>query len=215
MTLRTKDLQNRLSRMVKRAYRNPTPYLAGVLLFAVFVGYTINMTNRRLEVDPSSCKPLLELIAQAESKGNYNAYFGNASNSKLEFTKMSIAQVLDWQKNFVDEGNPSSAVGKYQVINTTLAGLVDELDVDKTQLFDEPTQDKFAVALLERRGAVDYVNGDIDRTKFASELAKEWAGLPQATGDNPGQSYYDGDGLNKALVDVDEVLDAVDRVEPR
>lgn len=195
--------------MVKRAYRNPTPYLAGVLLLVVLVGYTINMTNRRLEVDPSSCKPLLELIAQAESRGNYNAYFGNASNTKVEFTKMSIDQVLDWQKKFVAEGNLSSAVGKYQIINTTLSGLVDELDIDKTQLFDESIQDRFAVALLERRGATDYVNGDIDKTKFASELAKEWAGLPRATGDDPDQSYYDGDGLNKALVSTDVVLRAV------
>jgi hypothetical protein len=44
---------------------------------------------------------------------------------------------------------------------------------------------------------------------FANSLAKEWASLPVVTGKKKGQSYYSGDGLNKALVNVEPFLAAV------
>ncbi len=158
---------------------------------------------------------LLDLIAQAESRGNYNAYFGNASNTEVKFTEMSVAEVLDWQKAFVAQGNPSSAVGRYQIISTTLAGLVQELDLQGSEMFDEAMQDRLALALLERRGVVAYINGRIDAKQFAAELAKEWAGLPRILGDAPEKSYYAGDGLNTALVGADEVLRVVGVIAAR
>jgi conjugal transfer mating pair stabilization protein TraG len=175
----------------------------------------IGNMNQRLAVDPVTCRPLLDLIAQAESRGNYNAYFGNASNTEVKFTEMSVAEVLDWQKAFVAQGNPSSAVGRYQIINTTLAGLVQELDLQGSEMFDEAMQDRLALALLERRGVVAYINGRIDAKQFAAELAKEWAGLPRILGDAPEKSYYAGDGLNAALVGADEVLRVVGVIAAR
>lgn len=87
-----------------------------------------------------------------------------------------------------------TAVGRYQLISTTLAGLVQQLHIDVNQPFDETMQDELAVALLERRGVTEYVNNQIDGRQFAAELAKEWAGLPKVLGDKPEQSYYAGDG---------------------
>jgi hypothetical protein len=72
-----------------------------------------------------------------------------------------------------------------------------------------------ALALLERRGVVAYINGRIDAKQFAAELAKEWAGLPRILGDAPEKSYYAGDGLNAALVGVDEVLRVVGVIAAR
>ncbi len=189
--------------------KRPAIFWAGVVLVLLLAAYTISSMNQRLSVDPATCKPLLALIAKAESKGNYNAYFGNAGNTDIKFTEMSVGGVMQWQQEFITAGNASSAVGRYQLISTTLAGLVQQLHIDVNQPFDETMQDELAVALLERRGVTEYVNNQIDGRQFAAELAKEWAGLPKVLGDKPEQSYYAGDGLNKSLVKVDEVLRAV------
>ena len=173
------------------------------------------MSERRLAVDPASYSQLLQLIAQAESKGNYNAYFSNASNTSVKFTNMSIAEVREWQAKFVQEGNASSAVGRYQIIDTTLEGLVRELNLDLSQKFDESTQDMLAIALLERRGSIHYVNQEIDNREFAANLAQEWAALPKIIGENPESSYYAGDGLNKSLIDSTQVLRAIGNIRAK
>lgn len=173
------------------------------------------MQNRRLAVDPESYKPLLQLIASVESKGNYNAYFSNARNTSIDFTNMSVAEVMQWQADFIAEGNASSAVGRYQIINTTLSGLVDKLAIDKKQKFDENTQDLLAIALLERRGSEQYINQELSREDFAANLAKEWAALPKMTGPDPTASYYASDGLNKSLVSPEKVLGAIDPIKAK
>lgn len=173
------------------------------------------MQNRRLEANPSTFTPLLDLIASVESKNNYNAYFGNAGNKKIKFTEMTIGEVMQWQKEFVKQGNASSAVGRYQIIDTTLAGLVKELSIDTQQLFDKSMQDKLAATLLTRRGVEAYVNKELTKHEFAANLAKEWAALPQTIGKNPQASYYAADGLNRALVSVERVLKAIEPISPK
>lgn len=185
------------------------------LLFATaMLAYAGYMSNRRLSVDPSSYSSLLGLIGKVESNGNYNAYFGNANNHDIKFTKMSIDEVLTWQADFIAAGNPSSAVGKYQIINTTLLGLVRDLKLDTSETFNKKLQDRLAAALLERRGSEAYVNNELTREQFAANLAKEWAALPKVIGDNPESSYYDGDGLNKSRINTNEVLKAIDPITP-
>lgn len=190
--------------------------VAGVVVLCIgIIVYTNYMQNRRLTVDPASYTSLLDVVAKAESKGNYNAYFGNASNSSVDFTKMSIAEVMQWQSDFVKQGNASSAVGKYQIIDTTLAGLIRQLGLDASQLFDKQTQDRLAIALLERRGAENYINNEITREEFAANLAKEWAGLPKIIGENPDKSYYASDGLNKSRVSISEVMKAIEPIHAK
>lgn len=164
------------------------------------------MPSKDSPIDPVAFRSLLNLIARAESDDNYNAYFGNSANTTIDFTSMSIAEVLAWQAEFVRHGNPSSAVGRYQIINTTLDGLVRQLDIDTTQKFDAEMQDKMAIALLERRGARDFVNEKISQEEFAANLAKEWAALPRVVGNNPNDSYYASDGLNHSRIHVEEIL---------
>ena len=201
--------------MTRWLQKRPAVFWIGIVFVAALIAYTIGSMNQRLQVDPVSAKPLLDLIARVESKGNYNAYFGNAGNTSIKFTEMSIADVLSWQEDFIVAGHPSSAVGRYQIISTTLKGLVQQLNIDTNQPFNEAMQDRMAVALLERRGATEYVNNQIDERQFAAELAKEWAALPKIIGDRPEQSYYASDGLNKALVGVDEILRAASAVSAK
>ena len=208
-------MTRRVRKVTRWLQKRPAVFWIGLVFAAALIAYTIGSMNQRLQVDPVSAKPLLDLIARVESKGNYNAYFGNAGNTSITFTEMSIADVLSWQEDFIAAGHPSSAVGRYQIISTTLKSLVQQLDIDTNQPFNETMQDKMAVALLERRGATEYVNNQIDERQFAAELAKEWAALPSVVGDRPEQSYYAGDGLNKALVGVDEILRAVNAVSAK
>ncbi len=153
---------------------------------------------------------LLDTIARVESNNNYNAYYGNANNSEIQFTSMPVSEVLVWQRQFVEEGSPSSAVGRYQFIDSTLQGLVVQLDLDQNKIFDEALQDRLAMALLERRGLRDYVENKISREEFAHNLSKEWAALPKVIGENPSQSYYAGDGLNKARLSIEDIYASID-----
>ncbi len=202
-------------RALKRRLHRSSPLLIGLAaLFVVGIfSYAEYMDSQRISVNPESCKPLLDVIAHAESGGNYNAYFGNGRNSKVKFTGMPIADVLKWQKDYVAQGSPSSAVGRYQFLNTTLAGLVNQLGIDPSQKFNEQTQDRLAVALLERRGVREYLAKELTTEQFAANLAKEWAGLPKVIGDNPNASYYAGDGLNKSRVEPQKVLAAIKPIE--
>ena len=167
------------------------------------------MQNQRLTVDPATLKPLLSLIAKGESSGNYNAYFGHGSNTSIDFTKMSIADVQKWQAKYVQQGSASSAVGKYQIVDTTLSGLVQRLGIDTKQKFDQRMQDKLAIALIERRGVNDYINNELTANQFAANLAKEWASLPRIIGGNPSDSYYASDGLNKSRISISDTIKAV------
>lgn len=176
------------------------------------VGYAIHMNNQQPAVDPAAYKPLLNLIGRIESNDNYNAYFGNSQNTEIKFTDMSISEVLAWQSHFVAQGNASSAVGRYQIINTTLSGLVSRQIVDAHQKFDEATQDRLAIALLERRGSLDYVTKQLGPEQFAANLAMEWAALPRVIGGDPNSSYYASDGLNKSRANVDEVMKAIEPI---
>jgi conjugal transfer mating pair stabilization protein TraG len=200
-------------RAVKRAFKRNGPrrnlFSAGALLLLLVV--LVGMMQYKAPIPQTAYSPLLDMIATAESRGNYNAHFGNAANQTVRFTDMTIADVLQWQNDFVQAGNPSSAVGRYQFIQPTLQGLVSELQLNPNDRFDETTQNKLAIALLERRGSIDFIDGKVSETDFAHNLSKEWAALPKVIGNAPEASYYDGDGLNKSLVDSKTSLAAVEQ----
>lgn len=179
--------------------------IAGLTLVTAGIIYQI----MPVKVDPAAYAPLLATIAKGESNGNYNAYFGNTTNIAIRFTDMSVGEVLHWQEEYVRQGSVSSAVGKYQIIRPTLIGLVKELDVDLKTPFDEKLQDQMAITLMERRGSLAYVKKKLTREQFAANLAQEWAALPKITGPNPEESYYAGDGVNKARINIDEVYKAL------
>lgn len=183
-----------------------------MLLVTGAVGYAIHMHNQPPAVDPVVYRPILDLIARAESNDNYNAYYGNSRNTEIKFTEMTITEVMNWQQQFVAQGNASSAVGRYQIIDGTLAGLVRRLNINPDQKFDEAMQDRLAIALLERRGALDYITRQLSSQQFAANLAMEWAGLPRVIGGDPNASYYAGDGLNASRANVDEVMKAIEPI---
>ena len=146
---------------------------------------------------------LLDYIGKKESNGNYNILVGGKSNPDL--TSMTVGEVLEFQKQMIANGHESTAVGKYQIINGTLRGLVKQGFADVSDKFDSSTQDKLAVGLLKRRGLDDYMSGKMDANAFADRLSMEWASLPYHTG----QSYYAGVGSNKAGASRDQFMSSV------
>jgi muramidase (phage lysozyme) len=186
-----------------------------ILCVSLLLSYAWYMNTRRLSVDPASYTPLMSLIGTIESNDNYNAYFGNPRNHEIKFTDMTIDEVMRWQADFIADGNASSAVGRYQIISTTLAGLVRELNINTNEKFSQQMQDRMAIALFERRGSTAFINKEMTAEEFATSLAKEWAALPKISGKNPNNSYYASDGLNKALTTPDKVLARVRSLQPK
>lgn len=156
----------------------------------------------------ASDTPILELIGKHESGGDYNNYYGrNKKGENVNFSNMTVDQVLAWQRDHTkNDGYASSAAGKYQVIQDTLKACKKEMGLSGNEKFDPAMQDRIAVHLLNKRGYQDFLKGNISAEKFANNLSKEWASLPK---DASGLSYYHGDGLNKSGVGWGTLLASV------
>jgi hypothetical protein len=168
--------------------------------------------------------PLLALLRKHESESAAKAqgvpdgysvvYSGipKANRPKALLTTYTIGEIVEWQRFVVSKGAASSAAGAYQIIRKTLEGL----PFKKAERFDEACQDEAAMMLLDRRGWDDCEAGRMSAVDFADMLSREWASLPVQRDQRGserqvkrGQSYYAGDGLNKAHATPEEVLKAV------
>jgi len=185
---------------------------------------------------------LAENISKYESKaaGGYNAYNKGTVNDKIigadkpiDFSKMSISQYLKRAaktKGF-PQGNPDMkpggpdtlfAVGRYQIIPSTMLSLVKKLTLDPDKTFLDPdTQDSlFSNGLVGvvRKKVDEYIKGlSDDKNAAILELAMEFAsvGVPydMKKGEKnlkKGESYYSGVGGNKAENSPEEVGRALD-----
>lgn len=154
---------------------------------------TASEMNAGEPVNPASAQKILDFVAKFESGGDYTKMYGGKTNPEL--TKMSIAEVMEFQKKSGAQYG-SSAIGKYQFMRATLQDLVKRGIVNPEDKFDAATQEKMAMALLEQSGYSDFKSGKISKDQFADNVAKIWAAMPTRTG----QSAYAGDGKNKSLV---------------
>lgn len=142
---------------------------------------------------------LLDSIGEAEG-ADYTTLFGYDEQPGKAFdgtdiTKMSISEVQDLQKKMVRTNGVSSAVGKYQFLQTTLREAVKALGISEDEKFTPEIQDKLALWLLKQRTSYqDWLSGVGDDAKFQDQLAKIWASVPDTTG----KSAYAGDGINNA-----------------
>ena len=164
------------------------------------------LTKSHTTPSGGSAQDLLDFIAKHESGGDYNVAWGG---KKYDLENMNLSEVLTLQKEMKNSGAKSTALGRYQFINSTLSELKDKLKLKGDEKFDRGLQDRLATELLKRRGYEDFLSGNIDSTRFMRNLSKEWASLPK---DKSGKSYYAGDGLNKALTDPKSVLDLLSKL---
>jgi muramidase (phage lysozyme) len=147
---------------------------------------------------------VLNFIARYESAGDYNIMVGGKRGN---LTGMTIAEVLDMQKQMIAQGHESTAVGRYQYIRSTLAGTARQMGLDINKIkFDERTQDMLATHTLATScGLDDWINGKLSDGDFMNKIAKVWASVPTTSG----KSYYQGVGSNKAGTSADVALNTL------
>lgn len=174
---------------------------------------------------PKAAALLLNFIYATETGFSgpecYNVIFAHRQTKLTRpLTELTLDEVQDsqkiwntlaWAKRFSSK-KASSAAGAAQFMLFTLNGLIKELKLSGSQLFDANLQDRLAFHLLKRRGYNEFISGKITITEFGKRLAQEWASFPvleNCKGAHRqlvrGQSYYAGDSLNKALIKAEEV----------
>ena len=168
---------------------------------------------------PAGAAILLDFIRKNEvgrtDRASYDVIYGhNQDKLPKPITSMTIGELVDAQASFTKRFK-SSASGGYQFMRKTLQDLSRELRLNGRQTFDPDLQDRLGYHLLKRRGFEEFMSGSISMTEFAKRLAMEWASFPVLAATKGqhqqlkrGQSYYDGDALNKALVSP-EAIEAV------
>ncbi|ODR92458.1 hypothetical protein [Sinorhizobium alkalisoli] len=178
---------------------------------------------------PSGAAMLLDFVREMEvgrsDRASYDVIYGN-NQDKLPrpITSMTLDEVAaaqpGWSRRF-----GSSAAGGYQFMRNTLDAprtlrdIEGEMGLTGKERFTPELQDRMAYHLLKRRGYKDFAAGRMMPAEFGRRLAQEWASLPVlaetrgAKGKvRRGQSYYAGDGLNKALVRPERVEAVLQRV---
>ncbi|UCA47070.1 hypothetical protein [Pseudochrobactrum sp. XF203] len=168
---------------------------------------------------PAGAAILLDFIRKTEvgrtDRASYDVIYGhNQDKLPKPITSMTIGELVDAQASFTKRFK-SSASGGYQFMRKTLQDLSRELRLNGRHMFDPDLQDRLGYHLLKRRGYEEFMAGTISAAEFAKQLAMEWASFPVLTATKGahgqlkrGQSYYDGDALNKALVKP-EAIEAV------
>jgi muramidase (phage lysozyme) len=149
---------------------------------------------------PGQWGPVLDAIKSAEmGRGGYESMY--PSTTLPGATNMTLQEVAS---------RATGAVGAYQFLDPVGQGRLAGLK--PTDKFSPANQDKMAVALITKKRGVtlDMVKNNPDEAMI--RLGMEWAGLPmpkQMQGAKrvvqAGQSYYAGDGRNKAHVSVKQM----------
>jgi muramidase (phage lysozyme) len=134
-------------------------------------------------------RPMLDFIALHEGTANQQ---GNGYNTSLGYgifiggeknlVGMTLLQIDVLQTQMLN--NPSnhfhsSALGRYQIVRTTLRNLKTQLGLSETALFDGGLQDQLGVALILGRG------------RNVAGLRLEWASLQIVASDAILAAYDD------------------------
>lgn len=104
---------------------------------------------------------ILDLIAVAEGTARGDGYnetlgYGDFTGGDVNLVNMTLNEVLELQRQMLahpDNTFNSSAVGRYQIVSTTLRDLMARLDLSGNELFSGDMQDRLATELLRWRGA--------------------------------------------------------------
>ncbi|MFK7051049.1 hypothetical protein V3Q77_14305, partial [Flavobacterium davisii] len=173
------------------------------------------------------------MIAKKESSDNYNLC--NKTKGGLKVIRDVVVvntKIEDIVKK--QEDRDLFAVGRYQLIPVTLNAAIESLGLDVNSNLDAETQDQIFDEYLikvKRPDIYNYLenNGDISDAMYAS--AKEWASIGVEKGkrisdkvvkdkkgkvikrikrySSGGESYYAGDGLNKAHITPEQIKNAL------
>ena len=135
------------------------------------------------------------MIASAEAgRDGYDAVqHGARIRPPKPPTAMTLAEIYRWIA--ATPGQPH-AIGRYQMIPSTLKHLVRRLGAGLHEVYSPDLQDRLADLLLHDAGYAEFTAGQMDRRAFMNNLAKIWAGLPNSSG----RSHYHGHAGNRATM---------------
>ncbi len=155
-------------------------------------------------------KGLRQLIASAEAgRADYDAVqYGAVIKPPKPPTRMTIREILQWIE--ATPGQPH-AIGRYQMIPSTLRRVVRELGLSIDERFTPQIQDLCADVLLEDAGLSGFLRGELGQKSFMNNLAKIWAGLPNSTG----RSHYHGYAGNSAVLSWAQFENSMSRIFQR
>lgn len=158
-------------------------------------------------------KPVADLVARGESQlvGNYDA----ANNGTgMDLGKHGLTKVFNGRKCheitigeilLAQQQLKVHAVGRYQIIGTTLPFAVRVAGLSGSDMFSPENQDRLFKALVkEKRPAIwSFITGNGSIERAADELALEWASMPAPWG---GTFYPGGDKAHATRHEVKEAL---------
>lgn len=167
-------------------------------------------------------RPLLDLIGITEgtdrrrdgqpARGyNETLAYGALTDGDVNLTSMTLSQIDALQTKMLQHpANKwnSSAIGRYQIIRTTLRAMRKTLGLAGSELFDADMQDRLACFLFGQRGIDKYLSGRLSEDTLLLNLAKEWASLPTPEG----KGYYGG---QRAAVKPEQVRMILNEVRAR
>lgn len=165
--------------------------------------------------------PLSNLIGSGE--GGYGSYnrgrAGDAGGRQIDFSEMSVGEIMRRQNLPRSNGESLFAVGKFQIIPNTMRETVQRMGIDRNARFTPELQERmFADYLVdEKRPSIKaYITGAggaqaLGRAQLA--LAQEFASVADP---RTGRSYYDGDSAgNSASISPRQVQGALDTMRER
>ncbi|MEL7239778.1 MAG: peptidoglycan-binding protein, partial [Planctomycetota bacterium] len=179
-----------------------------------FVEPAAVVENNAVAGAPTS-STLGDLISRGE--GGYNSFnrgrAGDSAGREIDFSQLTVGEVMRRQALPGSDPNRLFAVGRFQVIPSTLSGAVNNLGIDKNQRFTPELQEQiFADYLIDdKRPAVNnYITGKSDNLGAAQlALAQEFASVADP---RTGRSFYDGIGNNSASITASEAGNALNEM---
>lgn len=151
-------------------------------------GVASDLDSIKDPVERANVKAMLDAIADVEG-ANYNTLVGQGRNNR-EITDLGRHPN---RVGMVTPDGPSTAAGRYQITGSTWKGVAGDLGLKD---FSPESQDKAAIELMRRRGALEDVKRG-DFTAAAKKLGSEWQGLP--TGSSPNQGSASWGRFNGAI----------------
>jgi len=165
-------------------------------------------TRAQRVIDLWRTAAVLDLVAGPESRGNYNAWYRAAHQGEVQLAELTLAEVRALQRRLVRQ-NGGSAIGRYQIIDDTLEGLVVRMGLSTSERFTPALQDRMAMQLAREAGLAAWLDGALSDERFAARLARVWAGLPA---DQSGRSRYAGIQGNRAGIGWGTLVRSLGRI---
>lgn len=167
-------------------------------------------------------RPILDLLGKSEGTDKGRGYnetlgYGAYTGGRKDLVSMTLAQIDALQTKMLPNKLNSTALGRYQIIRTTLRTIKKTLKLGNNELFNAEMQDRLACFLLGQRGIDKWLGGSLKEDTLISNLAHEWASLPMPDGNSAYGTVKKGDKhvKQKASVSVASVKSALAEVKRR